>query len=111
MVAKSQVPHSKAAVYGTGAGVPVERYSPGLRCVKSRARHSLTGTRQNASLRAELRLRYYVRRAPQVHEALNFDDSVGSGEDFRRGRSFGIWSVQWSGDGREIVAGTNDQVG
>ena len=47
----------------------------------------------------------------QVHEALNFDDSVGSGEDFRRGRSFGIWSVQWSGDGREIVAGTNDQVG
>ncbi len=26
-----------------------------------------------------------------------------------QGRNFGIWSVAWSGDGREIIAGTNDQ--
>ncbi|KAG2491232.1 hypothetical protein HYH03_010440 [Edaphochlamys debaryana] len=44
----------------------------------------------------------------QVHEPLNFDETTAGG-DHRLGRSFGIWSVQWSGDGREILAGTNDQ--
>ncbi|KAG2423726.1 hypothetical protein HXX76_015115 [Chlamydomonas incerta] len=46
----------------------------------------------------------------EIHEPLSFDDSQrGPNDDIRMGRSFGIWSVQWSGDGREIVAGTNDQ--
>ncbi|GLC38560.1 hypothetical protein PLESTF_001547000 [Pleodorina starrii] len=35
----------------------------------------------------------------QIHEPLNFDSGNGG---------FGIWSVKWSGDGREIVVGNND---
>ncbi|EFJ51643.1 hypothetical protein VOLCADRAFT_103278 [Volvox carteri f. nagariensis] len=36
----------------------------------------------------------------QIHEPLNFESSNAGG--------FGIWSVKWSGDGREIVVGNND---
>lgn len=34
-----------------------------------------------------------------IHEELDFSDS---------GRAFGLWSLQFSSDGREIVAGSND---
>ena len=44
----------------------------------------------------------------QVHEALHFSPQ---NEGQRMGREFGIWSIKWSGDGREIIAGTNDEVG
>jgi len=38
-----------------------------------------------------------------VHEELNFC-TAGS-----RDRGFGIWALQYSADGRELVAGTSDQ--
>lgn len=39
-----------------------------------------------------------------VHEVLHF-----AGEDDRvMTSSFGIWSIKWSSDNREIVAGTGD---
>lgn len=48
-----------------------------------------------------------------VHESLNFDMLVGQTMDDREQRgmsfSFGIWSLQWSSDGKEIIAGTGDQ--
>ncbi|GLI64220.1 hypothetical protein VaNZ11_007417 [Volvox africanus] len=37
----------------------------------------------------------------QVHEPLDFSSN-------NEAQGFGIWSVQWSGDGREIVVGNND---
>jgi WD40 repeat protein len=42
----------------------------------------------------------------QVHEALCFD---ARSEAWHTRRNFGIWSIKWSGDGREIIAGTNDE--
>ncbi|KAK9822310.1 hypothetical protein WJX74_006159 [Apatococcus lobatus] len=48
-----------------------------------------------------------------VHESLHFDMLVGQTVDDREQRgmsfSFGIWSLQWSSDGQEIIAGTGDQ--
>ena len=44
-----------------------------------------------------------INNITEVHEALNFDPSAR--DDWRMGRSFGIWSVAWSGDGQEILAG------
>ncbi|GFH22251.1 WD_REPEATS_REGION domain-containing protein, partial [Haematococcus lacustris] len=41
-----------------------------------------------------------VANITEVHEALDFDPSR---------HTFGIWSVRWSGDGREIIAGTNNR--
>ncbi|GIL45394.1 hypothetical protein Vafri_2645 [Volvox africanus] len=38
----------------------------------------------------------------QVHEPLDFSSN-------NEAQGFGIWSVQWSGDGREIVVGNNDE--
>ena len=40
-----------------------------------------------------------------VHEELHFE---GREDAARRSRGFGIWSLQFSSDGREIVAGTSD---
>lgn len=37
-------------------------------------------------------------------------DFSGAGEeDSNSYQGFGIWSVRWSGDGREIIAGTNNE--
>lgn len=45
----------------------------------------------------------------QVHEPLNFDTSSEENANNWRGRrEFGIWSVAFSGDGKELIAGTND---
>ncbi len=42
-----------------------------------------------------------------IHEALHFDvmDNEGA-SDYHH--SFGIWSLRWGADGREVVAGTGD---
>lgn len=50
----------------------------------------------------------------QVHESLNFsqwqETDVGRSHEARHpNREFGIFSVKWSGDGREIIAGTSDE--
>jgi hypothetical protein len=50
----------------------------------------------------------------QVHESLHFNQwqetEVGRGHESRHAnRDFGIFSVKWSGDGREIIAGTSDE--
>ena len=42
-----------------------------------------------------------------IHEALHFDNVEGD-SPANRYSSFGIWSLRWSADGREIVAGAND---
>ena len=48
----------------------------------------------------------------QVHETLHFDQWTGS-EAGRaheaRYRDFSIFSVKWSGDGKELIAGTSDE--
>jgi WD40 repeat protein len=41
-----------------------------------------------------------------IHEALHFD--VMEERDSGYHHSFGIWSLRWGADGREIVAGTGD---
>ncbi len=41
-----------------------------------------------------------------IHEALHFD--VMEERDSGYHHSFGIWSLRWGSDGREIVAGTGD---
>lgn len=41
-----------------------------------------------------------------IHEALHFD--VTEERDSGYHHSFGIWSLRWGSDGREIVAGTGD---
>jgi hypothetical protein len=46
----------------------------------------------------------------QIHEALCFDMHASAEGQQRSMREFGIWSIKWSGDGREIIAGTNDEV-
>lgn len=43
-----------------------------------------------------------------IHEALHFDQLHGRPEHHQRYSSFGIWSLRWSNDGREIIAGTGD---
>lgn len=40
----------------------------------------------------------------EIHEALHFDEFEGQPEGYRG--HFGIFSIQWSSNGREIVAGT-----
>lgn len=45
---------------------------------------------------------------PSEPHLLDFSD-VGRGTGRRGGGHFGIWSLRFSGDGREIVAGTSDQ--
>uniref|UniRef100_A0A7S0WVH0 Uncharacterized protein n=1 Tax=Chlamydomonas leiostraca TaxID=1034604 RepID=A0A7S0WVH0_9CHLO len=40
-----------------------------------------------------------VANVTEVHDALDLDP--------QRSDSFGVWSIRWSGDGKEIVAGTN----
>jgi WD repeat-containing protein 23 len=42
-----------------------------------------------------------------IHEALHFDLLDDSHTQQMR-HSFGIWSLQWAADGREVIAGTND---
>lgn len=37
----------------------------------------------------------------------DFDQAGGGGPGYRRRGRFGIWSIRFSGDGRELVAGTN----
>lgn len=51
----------------------------------------------------------------EIHEPLCFDRPVGvgpgngnGGTDPRAARSFGIWSIAWSGNGQEVIAGSND---
>eukprot|EP00873_Tetraselmis_striata_P036859 jgi/Tetstr1/457123/TSEL_043773.t1 len=44
---------------------------------------------------------YSIANITDVHEEMHLDNS---GSD----SGFGIWSVRWSSDGRELVAGTND---
>ena len=43
-----------------------------------------------------------------IHEALHFDHVHGRSNEEARYSSFGIWSLRWAADGREIVAGTGD---
>lgn len=44
----------------------------------------------------------------EIHEPLDFSGNSEE-ESFRGGGgSFGIWSVSWSPDGKQIIAGTND---
>ena len=47
----------------------------------------------------------------QVHEALCFDmHAQPEAQQMQQRGNFGIFSLKWSGDGREIIAGTNDEV-
>ena len=41
-----------------------------------------------------------------IHEALHFDVMEERASGYHH--SFGIWSLRWGADGREIVAGTGD---
>ncbi len=46
-----------------------------------------------------------------IHEDLYFaalDDNVVARQAALHQRGFGIWSIQWSSDGREVIAGTNN---
>ncbi|KAG1664335.1 hypothetical protein FOA52_011649 [Chlamydomonas sp. UWO 241] len=47
-----------------------------------------------------------ISNVTEVHEELCFD---ARSEAWHTRRNFGIWSIKWSGDGREIIAGTNDE--
>ena len=42
----------------------------------------------------------------EIHEALHLDEMEGTPEGYHG--HFGIYSIRWSGDGREVVAGTGD---
>ena len=42
----------------------------------------------------------------EIHEALHLDELEGAEEGYRG--HFGIFSIRWSADGQEIVAGTGD---
>ena len=46
-----------------------------------------------------------IANVTEIHEALAFDTAPGSD----RHGNFGIWSLRWAADGREIVAGTGDE--
>ncbi|GAX82117.1 hypothetical protein CEUSTIGMA_g9545.t1 [Chlamydomonas eustigma] len=50
-----------------------------------------------------------ISNVTEIHEALCFDMHASSEGQQRSMREFGIWSIKWSGDGREIIAGTNDE--
>ena len=46
-----------------------------------------------------------------MHEALCFDmHAQPEAQQMQQRGNFGIFSLKWSGDGREIIAGTNDEV-
>ena len=46
-----------------------------------------------------------IANVTEIHEALAFDTAPGAD----RHGNFGIWSLRWAADGREIVAGTGDE--